>query len=168
MSLTSAQLLTLKTDILADPVLAAQPNTPDGAFVIADAYNLTAVPDFWVWRTTVPQAEIVGAPSPDGTSWSWTSYIGRSQGERDAWQAMFADTGTINFGLANVRQGLQDIFSGVSGATQRTHLLTSGRRQARRAEKLFAVGTGSSIAPATMNFEGALTYQDVLNARALS
>ena len=167
MTLTAAQLFVLKTDILADPVLSAQPQTADGAFAIADAYNRTAVPDFWVWRTGVPQFEIVGAPSPDGTSWSWPSYIARSQGERDGWREMFADTGAINFGLANVRQGLQDIFSGAGGAAQRTHLLAIGRRKSSRAEKLFASGTGSTTVPGTMGFEGALSYQDVLNARAL-
>lgn len=168
MPLTNAQLTTLKASILADPVLTALPNTSDGAFEIAEVYALVAAPDFWVWRTSVPQAEIVGAPSPDATTWSWTTYIGRSQGERDGWREMFTDTGSINFALSNVRQGFVDIFSGAGGAAQRTHLLAIGRRKANRAEKLFATGIGSTISPATMVVEGSLTYQDILTARNLS
>lgn len=165
--LTLLQYQTLKADILADPILAAHPQTSDGAFAITVAYNLPATPDFWVWRTTVPQHEIVGATSPDGTVWSWTAYISRSQGERDGWREMFADTGGVNASRPNIRQGLADIFSGPSGAAQRTHLLAIGRRTATRAEKLFAVGLGTPASPATMAVEGALTYQDVLTARSL-
>jgi hypothetical protein len=166
-ALTPAQLTALKNDILADPELAAHPNTADGAFAIAEAYSAVAAPDFWVWRSSVSQAEIVGVatPAPDNTSWSWTTYIARSQGERDGWREMFADTGTINPSRPNVRQGLQDIFSGGTGAGQRTHLLAAARRKANRVEKLFATGTGSTASPATMGFEGALSYQDVLSAR---
>jgi hypothetical protein len=167
--LTDAQYLVLKANILADPVLNAIPNTADGAFEIAAAYNAQALPDFWVWRTAVPQFEIVSTTTADGTNWSWTSYIGRSQGERDGWREMFADTGSINFARPNVRQGLQDIFSGAGGAAQRTHLLAIGRRKATRAEKLFATGTGSTASPATSAFDDGfqLSYQDVLVARSL-
>ena len=165
--LTLLQSQTLKADILVDPVLVAHPQTPDGAFAIAAAYNLVAIPDFWVWRSAVPQFEIVGAASPDGTVWSWTSYISRSQGERDGWCEMFADTGGINASRPNVRQGLADIFSGPSGAGQRAHLLAIGRRLSPRAEKLFATGLGTAASPATMTVEGSLTYQDVLTARSL-
>lgn len=169
MSLTTAQLATLKADILADATLNAIPNTPDGAFAIADIYNSIVSPDFWVWRSSVGQAEIVGVttPAPDNTTWSWTIYIGRSQGERDGWREMFADTGAINFTRTNVRQGLQDIFSGAGGAAQRTHLLAIGRRKSTRGEKLFASGTGSTASPATSAFNDGFTlsYSDVQLAR---
>lgn len=167
MSLSQSQLASLKADIIADAVLNAIPNTPDGAFQIAAAYNLTASPDFWVWRTFIAQHELVSVTSPDGTTWSWTIYIARSQGERDGWREMFADTGGINAALPNVRQGLNDIFSGGTGAAQRTHLLAMGRRKSTRAEKLFATGTGSTASPATMTFEGNLTFQDIQDARNL-
>lgn len=167
--LTTQQLQTLKTDIANDATLNAFPNTPDGAFEIAAAYSLPASPDFWVWRTHIPQAEIVGTTTTDGTTWSWSAYIARSQGERDGWREMFADGGFINGALANVRQGLADIFSGASNNApqQRTHLLTVARRKSNRVEKLYAVGTGSTGSPATMVIEGTITYQDVLNARNL-
>ena len=172
MALTTAQLATLKAAIAADSELAAIPNNPDGAFAIALLLNATPVPDYWVWRSKVTQAECVSTTSPDGTTFSWSVYIGRSQGERDAWREMFADTGSVNPSNANVRSAFADIFSGAGGATQRAHLLSIGRRKATRGEKIFAAATvggsgqrGSSANPDTMGFEGSLTYNDVDTAR---
>lgn len=159
MTLTSAQLTALKNDILADQVLSQIPNTPDGAFQIAAAYNLVASPDYWVWRTSVPTSECKKAMV-------WTEFVGRSQGERDAWQFMLSN-GVINAADANIRQGILDIFSGAQGATSRANLTAISRRLATRGEKLFATGTGSTASPATMSAEGNVTYQDVLNARSL-
>lgn len=155
--LTPAQLTTLKADINADPVLAAHPNNSDGAFAIAVAYNLPASPVFRVWKTNVPTAVCKQAMV-------WTEFIGRSVGERDAWVFMLSN-GFINAADANVRQGVSDIFSGAGGAGSRTALLAISKRDATRAEKLFATGTGSDAVPAVMSFEGNLTYQDVDSAR---
>ena len=171
MVLTTAQLTILKADILADPVLNAQPNNSDGAFAIAEAYNLTAVPDYWVFRTSVTQSEYVGTTTPEATTFSWPQYIARSQAERDGWREMFADGGFGNPSRPNVRQGFQDIFSGATAppVAQRAHLANVSRRKATRAEKLLIVagGLGTTASPSTMAFEGALTYQDVLAARTL-
>ena len=70
--LTPSQLVILKADILVDPALAGFPNNADGNAAIAALYAVIAVPDFWAWRTFVPDAEIYEVPSVDGTSWSWT------------------------------------------------------------------------------------------------
>lgn len=163
--LTPSQLATVKADILADSTLNAFPNNPDGNTEIAKRYNLIVSPNYWVWRSSMSQSEVVGVTSVDGTVWSWTLYINRSQGERDGWREMFADTGTINPSLANVRQGLNDIFSGAGGLPQRTHLLTVGRRLASRLEKLLATGAGTTATPSNMNFEGNVTFEDVQAAR---
>jgi len=66
-----------------------------------------------------------------------------------------------------VRSGITDIFSGVGGATTRAQLLAVVKRNATRAEKLFATGTGSDASPATMAVEGRLAYQDIGQAREL-
>ena len=168
MILTFAQLTILKTDIVADPAFALIPMTPDGAFEIAAVYNLNAVPDFWVWRTSITESECVNTTSVDATTWSWPQYIARSQAERDGWTALFR-TGVVSPAQPNVRQAVADIFSGAGAApvAQRTHLLTISRRKATRAEKLFASGTGSMAAPATMGPEGILSYTDVQTARSL-
>lgn len=155
--LTAAQASVLKADTLADPTLSAQPNNSDGAFAIAAAYNLEAIPAFTVWKTDVPTKECKKAMV-------WTEFIGRTVGERDAWQFMLSN-GTINAADANVRQGIQDIFSGAQGAQSRTNLTAIAKRSATRAEKLFATGAGTDVSPATMSFEGSLSYQDVEQAR---
>lgn len=165
--LTPAQLSTLKALILADPALNAHPNNADGNLAIAQALAAIASPDYWVWRSFVSDQEMYEGTGDGGTSWSWSSYISRSQGERDAWRQMVNMAGGLNPSLANVRAGIADIFSGAGGASQRTHLLAVGRRKANRAEKLFATGTGSTASPATMTVEGTLSGDDVQAARNL-
>lgn len=158
MPLTSAQLQALKAEINADPVLASQPVNSDGAFFIAAELNKLAVPNFIVWRTDIPTRDIKKAVV-------WTEYIGRSQGEREAF-VLINSNGIVNAGDANVRQGFADIFSGPSGVNTRTNLLAIAKRSSTRAEKALATGTGSGASPATMGYEGAISYQDVERARA--
>ena len=159
--LTSQQRVTLKTDIQAssDTNSMYVDGNLDG---LAALYNAPASPTFWVWRTFVPDQEIYESTTADGTVWSWSLYITRSQGERDAWRQMVNMAGGFNASLANARAGIADIFSGGPAAPQRTHLLTIGRRPATRLEKLFATGTGSTASPAAMNVEGALSTADLI------
>lgn len=159
MPLTSAQLVTLKASIDADAELAALPLNDDSAFYIASVYNELAAPAFIVWRTNIPSGEFRKAVT-------WTEYIGRSQGERDAFVLMTGGS-TLSAADPNVRQGLSDVFSGPSGATTRATLIALAKRSATVAEKLFATGTGSDATPATMAFEGSLSYVDVRAARSL-
>lgn len=167
--LTPAQLTTLKNAISADPVLNAFPTNADGSSAIAAAMNLAASPDFWVWRKSVTKDELVGSTSVDGTAFSWTGagYITRSQGERDAFNAIFNSAGAVDPSNPSVRQAFADIFSGntAPAPANRTHLLTVARRKATRIEKLFAVGTGSTASPGVMAVEGPLAFQDVEAAR---
>lgn len=168
--LTAAQLILLKNDILADPVLVAKPNTNDGNSEIAAAYGVVAVPDFWVWRTRVAREELVNSVGPDGTTFSWTGagYITRSQGERDAFREMFGAQGVVNPSLANVRAAFVDIFSGgtAPAPANRTHLAAVSRRLALRVEMVLASGAGSTASPAVMGYEGTINYDDVAAARA--
>lgn len=154
---TEEALDALAADIAADPGLATLPHNSDGAWAVAQAYNLPAVPDFWVWRTMLAPKEIYETTTSDGTTWSWTLYINRSPAEQNAWRELTATTGYINAALANTRQGIADIFSGAQGTPQRTHLITLARRRASRTEKLFATGQGTTASPATMTFEGPLS-----------
>lgn len=168
-NLTAPQLLTLKNDILADATLNAQPHNSDGATAIANAYKLNASPNYWVWSTSVSRDALLNSASVDGTTFAWTGagYITRSQGERDALNAIFNSQGFTNPSLVNVRQAFADIESGATAPApaNRTHLLAASRRVANRLEKLFAVGAGTTAAPSTMAIEGAVTVQDVLIAR---
>ena len=159
MALTSQQLQALKADILADSLLNAKPNNSDGAFEIATAYNLTASPAFTVWKTLVSIKQI-------GDKFNGTELAGLTTANQTRLQtvALFSAEG-VNPSLVDRRQFFDDIFSGVGGATTRANLLVLWKRLATRAEKLFATGTGSDPSPATMTFEGNLSYQDVLTAR---
>lgn len=157
MTLSNAQLVSLKADIDADGVLSQIPNTTDGAFAIADAYNLLASPAFRVWRTSIPTKDVKKGVV-------WTEYIGRSVGEKSAFELMISN-GILDASDPNIRQGIQDIFSGPGAIGTRTNLTNMGKRDATRAEKLFATGTGSEASPATMTVEGLLSFNDVLSAR---
>ena len=163
MALTSAQLLTLKAEILADPVLAALPNNPDGDFEIAAQLNALAVPDFFVWRTNVPLDEIMV------NGFDWTRVDNLTVGKARIWEWMVA-LGHINPSQANVRAGVLAVFTTASDLGNRVAVFGHCQRQATRAEKVLAVGTGTTttdqgVGPATMGFEGNLSYVDVQNAR---
>jgi len=158
--LNDAQITILANDInnSTDPEVIAARDTRNDT-LMAEIYNRDSA--YWVWRTSLTEEELVSDTSPDGTVWDWTVFIGRSQGERDAFARIFNTDHTINPALAQVRSGLADIFSGPQGADQRTHMLAMGKRLATRGEELFATGTGSSASPGTMDFEGAITIQDI-------
>lgn len=157
MVLTNAQLSALAADIAASE-FSALPQTPDNAFAIAEAYNLGAEPVFVVWRTDVSVKDAKNAMV-------WTEYVGRSHSERDAWRFMLAN-GILDASDVNVRQGIQDIFSGPQGAGTRSNLTAIAKRNASRVEALFATGTGSGGSPGTLVFEGTIGYRDVLRAWA--
>lgn len=169
MSLTEAQYAILANDILVvnQAEFAEEVAANDDA-LIANAFNLFATPDFWVWRTRVTKDELVTSVSVDGTTFSWTGtgFITRSQGERDAWRELFSAEGTVNPSLANVRTAFTDIFSGgtAPAPANRTHLATVARRRATRLERLFATGTGSTASPGLLVIEGVLTGLDVAHA----
>jgi len=183
MPLTSAQLTALKAHIAANTntvnlaganvQIKDTDNNGDVNIEVAAWYNLP-VADYWVWKSFVRDRDIyeVTTPAPDNTSWSWTIFIARSQGERDAWRQMVNMAGGLNPSLASVRTGVADIFSGTGGANQRAHLLTLGRRLSTNIEKLLAVATvggvgnrGITTNPDTMAFEGAVTGNDITAAR---
>ena len=159
MSLTPTQLETLKTAILADPALAAQPNTADGAFVIAAAMNSQASPDFTVWKTSVGVDEIMQ------NGFVWTTVDSMTVGKARIWDWM-SKLGAINPSRPNVRQGLTDAFG--SGTAMANAIVPYLKRLALRIEKLFATGTGSVSVPATLVFEGTISFQDVQEARNLT
>jgi hypothetical protein len=166
-TLTAAQLDLLATDIAADPTLGSLPHNADSATAVCAAYNQPDVPAFWVWRTSLYEQEIYEATTtPEGTAWNWATYKAQSVQDRDSWARMMAP-GVVNPSLAQTRAGWVTIFGG-SGASgvQVTFLQTLGRRQATRAEALFATGAGTTAAPALLTFEGMLTESEVEQAWA--
>lgn len=158
--LTSAQLATLKADILADPVLAAYPMNSDGAYAIAQAYNALASPAFTVWKTNVTRNEV-------GKAFVASALAAITAGNNDKLNNFAAWNEVVNPSRADQRAFFDDVFSVAAGASTRAALLVLWKRSATRLEKLFATGTGSDASPATMVVEGSIPYQDVEMARAL-
>lgn len=152
MALTPGQLATLQADVLADPAFNGLPQNSDGAFAVAAAYNLTASPQFVVWRTSVTVSEIVN------NGFTWTAVDSLTAGKARIWEWM-KESGSINPSKANVRQGLNDAF-----ASTQPNITPTLKRDATRAEALFATGTGTTGSPGTMTFEGNLSYSGVQEA----
>lgn len=162
--LTTVQKATLKTFIQSDSALNTLyvDGNLDG---LAAGLNATASPAFTVWRTSVEKKEVVQGTSREGTSFIWAGngFIGRTAGELECWNQLFNSTLTMNPSLANVRQAFLDVFSGTGNAAlNRTHLAAVAKRDASVIEKLFATGTGSLAAPATMVIEGPIGYQELV------
>jgi hypothetical protein len=124
---------------------------------IAAVYNGPDATNADAWRTSMTLDEVLAGVT-------WTEYIARTQGERDAFD-MMTSTGTINPARVNIRQGFADIFSGAGGVLTRTALTAAAKRKMTRAERLFATGpTGGAF---DLTLDGALAYQDVQRAREL-
>ena len=163
-----AQYTLLNTDItVTNQVEFATYVANNNDQAIANAYNLDANPQYWVWRTKVLKTDIYQKASVDGTTWNWTEYINRSAAEKAAWQEMFDNPDlAFNPSLPSVQQGLQDIFSGASSAGQRMHIRTFCRKLARRIERLLlnGSGTGTTTNPGTLVYEGTIDGRDVGHA----
>lgn len=161
MALTQQQLAALKADILADPVLALWAATGYMAEDIARAYNLTAAPDWTVWKTSVDVDEIMR------NGMDWTQVDNLTVGKSRIWDWM-TRLGQFDASKPNIRAGIDAAWVGTAGMLAvRAMIYTHCKRLATRAEKLFSTGTGSAASPATIGYEGSLTYQDVEAALAL-
>lgn len=158
-SITSAQALTLKAAIIANPTWAAYPMTSDGYFDLAVALNAVAVPAFIVWKGNV-------TISATGQAFNGTELASMTTANQTRLQtiAQYLASG-YNPSLPDVRQMFNDIWSGAGGTLTRASLLALWKRSATYGEKALATGTGTDIAPATMGFEGRLDASDVFLAR---
>jgi hypothetical protein len=157
--LTSEQKAILKADILADPVLSQWAAAGNMASEIADAYNVLASPAWVVWRTAVTAEEWANAVIGGGGA---SQLDALTASKRDS--LLWAMDRTLDPSDAEVRAALID-FCG-SQNTLKAAIAVVQKRNATRAEKLLSTGTGTDASPATMGFEGALTYQDVEAALA--
>lgn len=135
---------------------------------MAEWLSLVASPTYYVRRSTLSRHEILTGTSDDNTTFAWAgaAYIGRTQGERDAFREMFNSTGQVDPWLATIQAAFNDIFSGAGGAGNRTHITAMSRRPARRIEKIFATGAGTKASPSVMGYEGLCSSDDVVAALA--
>ena len=156
--LTPQQAATLQTAVLADPVLSQLEPSADNAFAIADAFNMPTAPNFIVWKTNVSIDEIMR----NGMDWARVDNL--SVGKARIWDWL-GRLGTINAAKPNVRAGIDAAWVGTAAdLAVRAAIYVHCKRSATRIEKLLATGTGTDATPATMGYEGSITYQDVLTA----
>ncbi len=188
MPLTLTQLQTIRDDIIANPDLAAVPNSVDGEYEIARLYNLPPAVAMSVWRTDASVTDIydaidfskytpTDAPEITGiyTARAWAINIKQMN-----LQTMLQGRDKINAAKVTIRASLRDAVVGVpsgaagvntspggaSGAT----VLSACVRQATRIEKLLATAsqgsdtTGSTTAR-VMGFEGQISPNTVHEAK---
>lgn len=153
--LTAAQKATLRAAILADatagPLAAA--NDDQG---VANWLNGPQAA-FFVWKTRVTQTEMHAA-------YVWTEMDNLAQAKFNQLTLML-QPGAINPSIANVRQGISDIFSAAQLVNTKAALTALAKRATTTAEKLLATGTGTNAVPATLGAEGnvsALEAGDIL------
>jgi len=159
MALTTAQLQALAVDIAASE-FSALPQISDSAFVIAQAYNLNASPDFTVWKSLVSLDEI-GRTMDAGE----IETLSGLENDRMRTFAVYSPNGVTPSRIDH-RAFFDGVFSGAGGAITRPALLVLWKRLATRVETLLATGTGSDASPGTMTHEGNISYSIVLAAWA--
>lgn len=159
MHMTPAQLTALRAHIDASPDLNTFPNNADGNYAIAALLNMPASPAFTVWKTDVPRNEV-------GKTFIASALAAITAGNNDKLANFAVWNESVNPSRADQRQFFDDVFSVAAGASTRAALLLLWKRLATRVEKLYASGTGSDAAPASLTFEGSVSHQDVGQARA--
>lgn len=161
MSLTTGQLQTLKTWLLAN---ATQINEHQAA----EALNTDADPVFYVYRTTVPMSEIM----LNGFDWTRVDNLG--VGKARIWEWM-VDADPVNRAIdaskSNIRAGINAVWTGTApDLAVRAAVYLHCQRPATVAEKLLITGgagtacDANGAGPATMGFEGDVSSQDVIDA----
>lgn len=154
MALTPEQKVTLKADILANPDALAL-YTDGNLTGLADLYNAPASPAFTVWKSAVSKNDV-------GKVFQASALAAITAGNNDKLANFAAWNETVYPSRADQRAFFDDVFSVAAGATTRAALLAFWKRPATRLEKLFATGTGSDAAPATMTVEGTLSWSELV------
>lgn len=164
MALTTAQLATLKADILADNTFASQPHNSDGGSAIAAVYNTEAAPAYVIWRNNVTRNELQQLDTFD-----WTQVDNLTVGKFRIWDTMFmrGESNVMAFdpSKANVRAGIAACWVGnASLVAVQTAVLNACKINATRAQKLFATGTGTTLSPGTTAAPDPLASSDIIQA----
>ncbi len=155
MDLSTEQLQSLKTVALADPVAAGYiANAQDQE--LADWLNFSDG-TFYAWRSSLypdqsRDAVMVGATQLDALT----------AGKRDSLFWILSEE--IDCRDANVRAALSDLCG--TQTTLKASIVAATKRTCTRAEQVLKVsGTGTSVAPATLGYEGFLSAGEASGVR---
>lgn len=133
MSLTSAQLATLKTAINGDANLTALVASGD-AYQIAAYYNQPSNPAVSIWRPQIAVKELNAVID-------WTAYAALTVAKQNAYMAM-TQGGVVDATALTIRNGFTSIFG---AGTTLTALGTLAARTGSRLEALFSSGNVSTV-----------------------
>jgi hypothetical protein len=155
MNLTPEQKATLLANIQATPAaLEIYQNGDLGG--LADFYNGLASPEFIVWKTFVSRDDVML------NGFDWTRVDNLSAGKARIWEWINL-SGGFNPSKPNIRAGIDATWVGTQAdLAVRAAVYVHCKRSATRLEKVFATGTGSDAAPATMTLEGLLSFNDLI------
>jgi len=168
MPLTLSQLQAVKAHIDASADLNVFANNGDGNFAVAALLNLTAAPDWTVWRASVTWDEIM----LNGMDWARVDNL--SVGKARIWDWMFQNgQRSMNPSKANIRAGIDSTWVGsAADLAVRASVYTHCKRLATRVEKVLSTGAGTVNDPATLGVgitDGfRITPDEVENARNLA
>jgi len=151
MSLTLTQMGTLRALADADPT--AHDLELAGDDVALAAWFNVVDPAYWVWRTRVTAREVMSDAAFD-----WTRVDNLTVGKARIWDLMFK-YGDIDASSGNVRAGIDAAWIGTAAdLAVKASVYTKCKRNATRAEKALATGSGTNATPSVMGFEGMIDY----------
>lgn len=154
-ALTIEQKSLLKAAALAEPSIASC-ITAGNHVCITDWFNSNST--FIVWKTEVSTSEIYA-----DTGFDFTLVDGLTAGKRDQWANFLLKLGVFNPSKSNIRAGIADVWSGTAAKVAvQNAILNLSKRAATFTEKTLATGTGTSLSPGVLTFEGAISISDVV------
>lgn len=144
--LTATQITALRTLADADQVASGHVSSADD-IALADWFNQPTT--HVVWRTVLSpemaRAAIIGGA---------TQLDALTVGKRDS--LFWLCSGNLNPSTPSVRAAIDDLCG--TQNTLKSALQAAQKRFATRAEKALASGTGTTASPATLTYEGLLSY----------
>jgi hypothetical protein len=151
MALTTAQLATLKTAILADGTANAFPNTSDGNFACATYLNTVPGSPTQLWRPDILPSEIAKTVT-------MSAFVVLTAIKQNG--LLLMTQGPVDATFAQTRTAFSDIFG--AGATL-TALTALAKRPGTRFEVIFSAVDGT--ANTSTMYGRAVDYTEVMAAR---
>ena len=161
MALTAAQRTTLAAHIRAntDPAVVAALSTRNDT-KMQELYN--APSSFIVWKKSIPTSDV-------GVTVNYIAVEAMTDANRTRITTFYAMNPVSFAPRSDIRSFWANTFSGAlggEGQNTRDALEALWRRQAKLAERVFVTGTGTTLAPGDLTWEGDVSVEDI--GRALN
>ncbi len=149
MPLTDTQVTQLRAKVIADPA----------GLLLLRAGNVSGL-NSWLngastfigWKTSISLADV-------GDAMNASEVVGLTAIKLQALQVISAySNGYINPSRQDRRDAFTQVFNGAGGNVTRPAIDAAFKRAATNAERLLATGTGTSVAPGALTFEGDVSF----------